>query len=59
MVIIVLEIIAEVALSPNVVLPDWDAVADGSRPFHAYCDAFVNVLELRLNRNNQMAQSDL
>ena len=24
------------------VFPDWDAVADGSRPFHVYCDACIN-----------------
>ena len=24
------------------VFPDWDAVADGSRPFHVYCDACID-----------------
>ena len=24
------------------VFPDWDAVTDGSRPFHVYCDACID-----------------
>ena len=43
------EIIAELAPPPIFVLPDRDAVADGSRPFHVHCDVcidgFGNVLE--------------
>ena len=31
---IVREILAELAAPPILVFPDWDAVADGSRPFH-------------------------
>ena len=27
---------------PILVFPNWDAVADGSRPFHVYCDACVD-----------------
>ena len=27
---------------PILVFPDWDAVADGSRPFHVYCDACID-----------------
>ncbi|CAB1101693.1 unnamed protein product [Ectocarpus sp. CCAP 1310/34] len=30
---------AELANPPVLVYPDWDAVSDGSRPFHLYCDA--------------------
>ena len=40
--VIVREIVAELATSPFLVSPDWDAVADGSRPFHVYCDACIN-----------------
>ena len=36
---IVRELLAELANPPVLVYPDWDAVADGSRPFHLYCDA--------------------
>ena len=32
-------ILAEIAAPPILVFPDWDAVADGSRPFHVYRDA--------------------
>ena len=32
----------ELTTPPVLVFPDWDAVADGSRPFHVYCDACVN-----------------
>ena len=32
--VIVREILAELAVPPILVFPDWDAVADGSRPFH-------------------------
>ena len=39
--VIVREILAELAAPPILVFPDWDAVADGSRPFHVYCDAFT------------------
>ena len=40
--IIVREILAELAAPPILVFPDWDAVADGSRPFHVYCDACID-----------------
>ena len=36
------EILAELAAPPNLVFPDWDAIANGSRPFHVYCDAFID-----------------
>ena len=34
--------IAELAAPPILVFPNWDAVADGSRPFHVYCDACID-----------------
>ena len=37
--VFVSEIIAKLATPPNLVFPGWDTVADGSRPFHVYCDA--------------------
>ena len=30
------------AAPPILVFPDWDAVADGSRPFRVYCDACID-----------------
>ena len=42
--IIVREILAELAAPPILVFPDWDAVADGSHPFHVYCDASIRKL---------------
>ena len=35
---LVREIFAELAIPPILVFPNWDVVADGSRPFHVYCD---------------------
>ena len=34
--------IAELAAPPILVFPNWDAVPDGSRPFHVYCDACID-----------------
>ena len=39
---LVREILAELATPSIPVFPKWDAVADGSRPFHVYCDACVD-----------------
>ena len=39
---VVREILAELAAPPILAFPDWDAVADGSPPFHVYCDAFID-----------------
>ena len=39
---IVREIITELAAPPFLVFPDGDTVADGSHPFHVYCDAFAD-----------------
>ena len=36
------EILAELATPPVLVFPNWDAVADSSRPFHVYCDAYID-----------------
>ena len=38
----VCEIVAELGISSILVVPGWDAVADGSRPFHVYCNAFID-----------------
>ena len=39
---LVREILAELATPPIMVFPNWDAAADGSRPFHVYCDACID-----------------
>ena len=36
------EILTELAALLIFVFPDWNAVADGSRPFHVYCDACID-----------------
>ena len=36
------EILAELTTPPVLAFPDWDAVADGTRPFHVYCDACID-----------------
>ena len=36
------DILAELTTPPVLVFPDWDAVADGTRPFHVYCDACID-----------------
>ena len=36
---LVREILVELATPPILVFPNWDAVADGSRSFHVFCDA--------------------
>ena len=36
---LVREILAELATPPILVFPNWDAVADSSRPFHVQCGA--------------------
>ena len=37
------EILVKLAAPPILVFPDWDVVADGSRFFHVYCDAYIDV----------------
>ena len=39
---VVREILTELAALLILVFPDWNAVADGSRPFHAYCDTCID-----------------
>ena len=39
---IVRDMFAELAAPPALVLLDWDAVKDGSRPFRVYCDASID-----------------
>ena len=41
--VIVREILAEIAAPTILVFPDWDAMNDGSRPFHVFCDACIHV----------------
>ena len=36
------DILRELAKPPTLVYPDWDAVADNSRPFRLYCDASLD-----------------
>ena len=36
------DILRELAKPPILVYPDWDAVADNSRPFRLYCDASLD-----------------
>ena len=33
---------AELTTPPVLVFPDWGAVAEGSRSFHVYCDAYID-----------------
>ena len=40
--VIVRDMLAELAVPPVLVFPDWDAVEDGSRPFRVYCDASID-----------------
>ena len=39
---LVRDTLVELATRPILVFPNWDAVADGSRPFHVYCDACID-----------------
>ena len=48
--VIVRQTLAELAAPPILVFPDWDAVADGSRPFYVYCDACINGLGAALEQ---------
>ena len=36
------EILAELVTPPILFSPNWDAVADGSRPSHVYCDTYID-----------------
>ena len=52
------EILAQLAAPPIFVFSNRDAVADGSRSFHVYCDAYIDGLVLRMNRSSRTAQCD-
>ena len=39
---LVREVLPELATPPILVFSNWDAVADGSRPFHVYCYACID-----------------
>ena len=45
---LVREILVELSTPPILVFPNWDAVADGSRPFHVYCDAGIDGFDAAL-----------
>ena len=41
------------ASPPILVFSNWDAVADGSRPFHVYCDACIDGFCAALEQENE------
>ena len=45
------EILAELTIPPALVFPDWNAVADGSRPLHVYCDGCIEGFGAALEQN--------
>ena len=47
---LVRETLAELTTAPVLVFPDWDAVADGSRPFHVHCGACIDVFGVALKQ---------
>ena len=46
-------ILPEPATPPILVFPYWDDVADGSRPFHVYCDALIDGFSAALEREQE------
>ena len=40
--VFVRQLLDELAAPPILVFPDWDAVADSSRPFHVYSGACID-----------------
>ena len=50
---LVREILVELATPPSLVFPNWDAVADGSRPFDVYCDACINGFDAALEQEQE------
>ena len=52
---LVREILAELTTPPVLDFPSWDAVADGARPFHVYCDASSTGSEPLLKRSRRTA----
>ena len=47
------EILAELATPSFLVFPNWNAVADGSRPFHVYCDACIDGFGVALEQEQE------
>ena len=47
------ETLAELATPPILVLLNWDAVADGSPPFHVYCDACIDWFGAALEQKHE------
>ena len=43
-------IVREILAPPILVFADWDAVVDGSRPFHVHCDACIDSFGAALER---------
>ena len=52
---LVRDTLAELATPPILVFPNWDAVADGSRPFHVYCDACIDGFGAALEQEQEVA----
>ena len=53
---LVREILAELTTSPVLLSRDWDVIADGTRPFHVYCDALSSMGSAPLsNRSRRTA----
>lgn len=54
-------LLAEISAQTVLLSPDFDAIADGSRPVRVYCDARIyriDSLVLRLSRSSPTATSD-
>ena len=56
---IVRTLLEELSAPPVLVYPNWNAVADNSRPFLLYCDASVDGFGATLDKNRRTAQSAL
>ena len=54
---IVRTLLEELSAPPVLVYPNWNAVADNSRPFLLYCDASVDGFGATLDKNRRTAQS--
>ena len=47
------KILVELATPPILVFPNWDAVADGSLPFHVCGDAFIDGFGVTLEQDHE------
>ena len=56
---IVRTLLEELSAPPVLVYPNWNAVADNSRPFLLYCDASVDGFGATLDKNRRTAQPAL